>query len=88
MPLFFFSYDNIQTLLKSHRVGGNHQNKVLVIVVCSILCLLPDGEEKKSLMQYVSEFCPANWYSEYQYEQKKQIFIEKLNTDTLKTQKQ
>ena len=36
-------------------------------------------------MQYVSEFCPANWYSEYQFEQKKQIFIEKLNTDTLKS---
>ena len=40
----FFSYDNIQTLLKSHRVGGSHQSKVLAIVVCSILCLLPDGE--------------------------------------------
>ena len=81
----FFSYDNIQTLLKSHRVGGSHQSKVLAIVVCSILCLLPDGEDKKSLMQYISEFCPANWYSELQFEQKKQIFIEKLNTDTLKS---
>ena len=36
-------------------------------------------------MQYISEFCPANWYSELQFEQKKQIFIEKLNTDTLKS---
>ena len=36
-------------------------------------------------MQYVSEFCPANWYSEYQFEQKKEIFIEKLNKYTLKS---
>ena len=26
-PLFF-SFDNIQTLLKSHRIGGDHQKKV------------------------------------------------------------
>ena len=25
----FYSYDNIQTLLKSYRIGGNHQKKVL-----------------------------------------------------------
>ena len=36
-------------------------------------------------MQYVSEFCQANWYSEYQFEQKKEIFIEKLNKYTLKS---
>jgi hypothetical protein len=34
----FFSFDNIQTLLKSHRIGGD-QRHTLAIVVCSILCL-------------------------------------------------
>ena len=39
----FYSFDNIQKLLKSYRIGGNHQSKVIAIVVCSILCLLFDN---------------------------------------------
>lgn len=39
----YYSFDNIQKLLKSYRIGGNHQKKVLAIVVCSILCMLFDN---------------------------------------------
>ena len=42
----FFSFDNIQTLLKSHRIGGEQQKKALAIVVTSILAQMPDGDMK------------------------------------------
>ena len=47
----FFSFDNIQTLLKSHRIGGPNQKEILVIVVCSILCYLPEGHKRISEIQ-------------------------------------
>ena len=78
-----FSYDNIQTLLKSHRIGGAQQKKILTIVVCSILCLMPDGEQLSNI-QYSHENTPANWYSEYIFEPEKNMFIEDLNSTTLK----
>ena len=78
-----FSYDNIQTLLKSHRIGGAQQKKILTIVVGSILCLMPDGEQLSSI-QYSHENTPANWYSEYIFEPEKKIFIKDLNSTTLK----
>lgn len=59
MATLFFSFDNIQKLLKSHRIGGTHQKKVFAVIVCSILCLLPDGEFKQSLMQYTLNNCTA-----------------------------
>ena len=79
----FFSFDNIQTLLKSHRIGGAQQMKVLAIVVCSILCLMPDGD-KPSDIQYKLENTPAYWYSQYIYEATKKVVIQELNTSTLK----
>ena len=78
-----FSYDNIQTLLKTHRIGGAEQKKILTIVVCSILCLMPDGEQL-SQIQYSHKNTPANWYSEYTFEPEKKVFIEDLNATTLK----
>ena len=78
-----FSFDNIQTLLKSHRIGGTHQKKVLAIVVCSILCLMPDGD-KQSDVQYAAENAPAQWYSEHMYLSDQQCFIEKINAQVLK----
>ena len=81
MLTLFFSFDNIQTLLKSHRVGGEHQQKILAVVVCSILCLAW-GEE--SYIQFASKNCPAYWYSNYKFEPKNKVFIESLSASTLK----
>ena len=77
-----FSFDNIQKLLKSYRIGGNHQKKILAIVVCSILCLL-FGDENCEL-QFKYENCPATWYSEYSYVKEKNIFVQQLDANTLK----
>ena len=79
----FFTFDNIQTLLKSHRIGGEHQKKVLTIVVCSALCLQPDGE-KKSKIQYEYQNCPAYWLMEYKYQAETQVFDKSINIDVLK----
>ena len=76
----FFSFDNIQTLLKSHRIGGDHQKKVLAIVVCSILCL---EWKKESNIQFQSQNSPANWCIEYNYEPKTDMFVEKLSASNL-----
>ena len=80
MLTLFFSFDNIQTLLKSHRVGGEHQQKILVVVVCSILCLAW-GEE--SYIQFESKNCPA--YSNYNFETRNKVFIESLSASTLRS---
>ena len=77
----FFSFDNIQTLLKSHRVGGDQQKKVLAVVVCSILCT---SWGERSCIQYKTQHCPAFWYSSYKFEKRKSVLTELLNTTTLK----
>ena len=81
MTTLFFSFDNIQKLLKAHRIGGNHQKKVLAVIVCSILCLLPDGECKNTI-QYAVKNYPASWYSNYKFETG--LVIEDISTETLK----
>ena len=80
----FFTFDNIQTLLKSHRIQGEQGKKALAIVVTSILCLKPDGDKKKSLIQYKTEYCPGNWLYQYQYMPENQCFSLKIDTDILK----
>ena len=79
----FFTFDNIQTLLKSHRIGGEHQKKVLAIVVCSTLCLQPDGD-KKSKVQYKYENCPANWLFEYKFQPDTKTYNKSINSNSLK----
>ena len=81
----FFSFDNIQTLLKSYRIGGNQQKKALAIVVCSILCLVFMGEnDMSSELQFSHENTPANWYTQYKYETSKGVFVDQLSTNSLK----
>ena len=85
----FFSFDNIQTHLKSYRIGGNKQKKALAIVVCSILCLVFESEsesevDKPCTIQYNHENTPANWCTEYAYIAEKDIFVDKLSSSTLK----
>ena len=41
----FISFDNIQSLAKSHRLTSTEREKVYGVIVCSILALLPDGYE-------------------------------------------
>ena len=79
----FFTFDNIQTLLKSHRIGGEHQKKVLTIVVCSTLCLQPDGD-KKSKIQYQYQNCPAYWMMDYKYQAETQVFNKSIDAGVLK----
>ena len=80
----FFTFDNIQTLLKSHRIGGEQQSKILVIVVCSILCLQPDGEQKQSEIQYTCENAPATWLYQYKYDLQKKIIGQNISAAHLK----
>ena len=79
----FFTFDNIQTLLKSHRIGGEHQKKVLAIVVTSTLCLQPDGD-KKSQIQCKVENCPENWLFTYKFHQETKLFDKSINVAFLK----
>ena len=81
----FFSFDNIQTLLKSHRIGGEHQKKALAIVVTSILSQMPDGDLKKSKIQYKTENCPGNWLYQYQYNAENKCLSQKIDTSVLKS---
>jgi hypothetical protein len=80
----FFSFDNILKLLKSYRIGGNNQTKPLGIIVCSIMCLLPDDENKECDIQFSYENCPANWYTEYKYDKEKDICVKKIDSNILK----
>jgi hypothetical protein len=52
--------------------------------VCSILCLLPEGNKKKSEIQYTCENTPANWLFQYKYQPEKNVLIKNLNAKTLK----
>ena len=80
----FYSFDNIQTLLKSYRIGGNHQKKALAIVVCSILCLMFLAENIEPCeLQFDHENTPASWYTEYTYVKDKGVFAEQLSSNTL-----
>ena len=79
----FFSFDNIQKLLKSHKVGGENQKKVLAIVVCSILCLKSDGQ-KQSDVQYRNENCPSYWLYDYKYNAETLLFNKCLDSAVLK----
>ena len=79
-----FTFDSIQTLLKSHRIGGLHQQKIRVIVVTSILGLLPEGDHKQSDIQYTPENTPSSWLFEYKYIQGRDIITKNLNAGTLK----
>ena len=78
----FFSFDNIQTLFKSHRIGGEEQKKVLAIVVCSIMCV---AWAELTRIQFLSANSPACWYAEYTYDSKKDVYIDKLDSKILKT---
>ena len=80
----FFTFDNIQTLLKSHRICGDNQKKALAIVVTSILCLKPDGDDKKSMIQYKTENCPAAWLYQYKFNPENNCFSQKIDTKILK----
>ena len=73
VPTLFFTFNNIQTLLKSHRIGGEHQRKILAIVVCSILCT---SWEKDLNIQFLHVNSPASWDTTYKYEPKNHIFID------------
>ena len=79
----FFPFDNIQKLLKSHRIGGEQQKQRLAVVVCSILCLLPDGLHKCDI-QYFYKNSPANWLSSYRFESEKNIVVDHIQSNTLK----
>ena len=77
--LCFYSFDNIQTLFKCHRLEGENADHILAIVVTSVLATLPDGDSEESTIQYLSEHSPASWYMNFQKHPSKDIFIEKLD---------
>ena len=78
----FYSFDNIQTLFRSHRLEGKNADKVLAIVVTSVLATLPDGVSESNI-QYLSEHSPASWYTSLQKHPTKEIFVEKLDEKIL-----
>ena len=79
----FYSFDNIQTLMKCHRLESNNFDKTIATVVTSVLLTQPDGENK-SKIQYQPEHSPAYWYSKLEKHPTKNIFIEKFDDDVLK----
>ena len=70
-------------MLKSYRIGGQHQKKVLAIVVCSILALFFDSEIKCEL-QYESKMTLSNWFTVYKFEEENNIYVDELSTDILR----
>ena len=79
----FISFDNIQSLAKSHRLTSTEREKVYGIIVCSILALLPDGYE---VCEVQLQGCNnvAWWFSDFGWDEKSGNFYNKLNTDALK----
>ena len=69
-----FSYDNIQTLLKSHRIGGGQHKQRLSVVICSVVCLAPDGLDTKCDIQYVSKTLQQTGYQVISL-RRKRIFL-------------
>ena len=67
----FLSFDNIQKMLMTHRLGAVSESKPLVVVVTSALATLPEGENTKSEIQYESNNSPANWLHKYSYNSEK-----------------
>ena len=74
---------NIQNLFKNHRLGRKNADKVLDIVVTSVLATLPD-RASESMIQFISEHSPANWYTSLEKHLTKDIFIEKFDEKVLK----
>ena len=77
----FYSFDNIQTLLGTQRITGKDQERVIAVVVTSVMCTLPDGM-KIDTIQYKPSFSPSHWYSEYQIHEKNKVPIDKLDNVT------
>ena len=80
----FFSFDNIQKLLKSYRIGGKNQEKALAVVVTSVLAILPDGKTESDI-QYIAENSPEFWFHDIEIDKKNQVIFEKLNSTALKS---
>ena len=78
----FYSFDNIQTLLGTQRITGKDQERVIAVVVTSVMCTLPDGM-KTDTIQYKPSFSPSHWYSEYQIHEKNKVPIDKLDNVSL-----
>ena len=79
----FISFDNIQRLMKGHRLSEGEQEKVYGIIVCSILAVLPDGSEPSEI-----QFKPRNnlssWFNELDYDNSKETYYNKLDTAIIK----
>ena len=78
----FYSFTNIQTLFRSHRVDGKNADTVLAIVVISVLATDTDRDTESSI-RYLSEHSPASWYSSLQKHPTKEILVEKFDDKIL-----
>ena len=79
----FVSFDNIQKLMKGHRLSEAEQQKVYGIIVTSILAVLPDGYQVDHI-QYKAENNMTSWFSEFGYNKDEGIFHNQLDTELLK----
>ena len=79
----FVSFDNIQKLMKGHRLSEAEQQKVYGIIVTSILAVLPDGYQVDQI-QYKAENNMTSWFSEFGYNKDEGIFHNQLDTELLK----
>ena len=80
MPLLIRQYpDSLQKL----RLDGKNADKVLDSVVTSVLATLPD-RASESMIQFISEHSPANWYTSLEKHPTKDIFIKKFDEKVLK----
>ncbi len=79
----FVSFDNIQKLMKGHRLSEQEQQKVYGVIVTSILAVLPDGYLVDQI-QYKSENNMTYWFSDFGYNKDKGIFYNQLDNHILK----
>ena len=76
------TFDNIQKLMKSHRLSGLEQQKVYAVVVTSLLATLPDGYTADNI-QFEAKNAPSNWAYDLTYNEKTKVFIENIDSKIL-----
>ena len=77
------SFDNIQCMLKSHRLGPLSNAKPIVVVTTSALATLPEGFLQSDI-QYQSKLSPSYWLYSFKYDQEKDLYINELDKSVLK----
>ena len=80
----FVSFDNIQKLMKGHRLSECEQEKVYGIIVTSILAVLPDGLHSSDI-QFKPKNNISSWFSELAFDERKRVYYNKIDSKILRS---